>query len=454
MSPKRLGILSAIVVGLFAFIFFYERHLPSTQERMSRGDVIWDINEGDFARLIVNSGGQTFEFHRENDLSWKMVKPEVYPADDSTLNSIVFDFAHPSRMGETPESSTTPDYGLMTPRAVVTIVTKPKKGEKEGKSFTLSLGRDIPGTNTTAARVKGDNEIIFVSTNLVTDVTKPEASFKSRKIFSGAEADVTALSVTRGRGMLGFQKKNGIWWLTRPYDDLADTSAVSRLVDDLLAENVSEFLKLAPTDLSGDGLTTPIYRVTLSEKKKGAQTLDIGATRSDGKSVYARANGQTFAIDSTVTDELSREADAYRETRLVRFENPDVKSLTLTMGGKTRLFTRSSAGIGWLISGKPAASNSVEDFLTALSSITSTSFVPSRAAAPVAGGEETASIVLTMTGGHTWTISVRPHDRDEVAAAVSERPQELLVKNSDWNRAVAAARRITPEPPKTPGKKK
>jgi hypothetical protein len=154
----------------------------------------------------------------------------------------------------------------VTPRAVVTITSIHSKDPKDKKPeiHTLSIGKEIPGTDTVAARVKGENRTVFLRSSLATDLLKPVDDFKSKKIFAGSIADVGQLSILRGRGRIDFEKRKETWWMARPVTDLAASAPVTRLIDDLLAANVTEFLKIPKADLGGDGLAPPIYTVTMT----------------------------------------------------------------------------------------------------------------------------------------------------------------------------------------------
>jgi hypothetical protein len=441
MTTRRLGLLTALVVGLGVFIFFFERHQPTTQQRLDRGDVLWDINEGKIGSITVTRGNETLEFVRAPDDSWRMTKPEDFPADASLLSSLVFDLARPQRMGEASESVSGPDYGLMKPRVVVTVGAKQEKGKKP-ESHTLSLGNEVPGTDSVAARVQGENRIVFVRTTLASDLLKPAESFWSRKVFTGSSADVARITIARGRGQMEFEKKKESWWMSRPVADLADATAIDRLVGDLLGENASEFLKVADSDLAGAGLQPPIFTVTMTIAKK-PQTLEIGASRADGKTVYARANGKVFAIDSSVTEELSREADAYRETRLVRFDNSNVKSFTATEGGRPRTLVRD--GPDWTEAGKAVPSAGVEDVLTAISAVPVKDYLSAAESARVEPETETAGFKIDLKSGDSWTISVRPGEVEKrLAVKVSGRPAMLAVESADFDRVVAALKKLAP----------
>ena len=449
MSPRRFYSLLAVLFFLAVFIFFFERRMPTTQERLDKGDVVWDVNEGKIAKISIEREADTLEFVRGQGDAWKMAKPEIYAADTSSLASLVFDLARPAKQGEASESSAEPDYGLAKPRAVVTISTKEEK-DRPSESRTISIGKSIPGTETVAARVRGESRTIFVRETLATDALKPEEAYKSRKIFEGSAADITQMTILRGRGRLDVEKRKGDWWMTRPLVDRAGDAAVSRLAGDLLAENVSEFVKLGKNDLSGAGLAPPIYSVTATLSGKPV-TLEIGATRSDGKSVYARAGGQLFAIESSITDELSKEADAYRETKVARFENSAVASMTATLDGKTRTFSRK--GPDWKEGEKSLPTSSVEDVLTALASIEGKDFLSSSEFDGIRSHPEPLQMTIEQPEKSPISLSFRPVDSKRVAAKAADRPEALSIDSPSLERLTAAIRKIpagTPPPPPAP----
>jgi hypothetical protein len=439
MSPRRLAILTGVLLALFAFVAFFERKMPTTQERVDRGDLLWDVNEATIGKVEIGRDNTVIAFERDGD-AWRMTRPDAYPADPTTLPALVTELARPAREGVASAGATEPDYGLTTPRAVVTISAKDSKGAHP-EPHTLSIGREIPGTDTVAARVKGENRTVFVKSSLANDLLKPVDGYKSRKIFAGSALDVTHLVIARGRGRLEFEKRKERWWMTRPSADLAASAAVGRLIDDLLAANVADFVKIAKTDLAGDGLAPPIYTVTMTISGKPV-TLEIGATRADGKSVYGRSGGQTFALDSTATDELAREADAYRETKVARFENAAARKLVWTAGAAHREFTR--AGTDWKESGGTIPAASVDDVLTAIAALEGKDFLSEADYQKISSAPEVASFSVETTGGDVFSASVRAATTGNLAVKLADRAEALLVPPADFERVAAAVRKVVP----------
>ena len=453
MTLRRLGLLTGILAVLLAFILVLERRMPTTQERVDRGDVLWQVDEAKVAKIEIVRDNQMLEFTRTPPGDWKMVRPETYPADAGSLSSLVFDLAKPAREGEAPAAANEPDYGLVAPRAVVTITAIDSKAGKDGKAeaHTLSIGKEIPGTDTVAARVKGENRTVFVRSTLATDLLKPVDGFKSKKVFPGSLADVGQLTILRGRGRIDFEKRKEAWWMTRPESDLAASSQVTRLIEDLLAANVTEFLKIPRADLGGDGLAPPIYTVTMTVSKKPV-TLEIGATRSDGKSVYARSGDQTFALEATLTDELSKEADAYRETKVARFEAQNVRQVEWKTGGTGRSFSKD--GTEWKEAGRTVPAQAVEDVLTAIAALDGKDFLGEAATRALEAQPETSSWKISLATGESVSASVRPESPGRAAVKVSDRPSALLVPSGDLEKVLAAEKKVpaAPPPPAAPKK--
>ncbi|HLN92679.1 MAG TPA: DUF4340 domain-containing protein, partial [Thermoanaerobaculia bacterium] len=299
-------------------------------------------------------------------------------------------------------------YGLSKPSARATIVWKDPKKPGKKQSRTLEFGIDIPGTDVTAARVPGTSQILFVPAALAASVRKPADEFKSKDVFGGASLDVASIDVARGRGRLTLAKRNGIWWLEQPIADLADREVADRLSNDL------------------------------------------GSTRSDGNSVYATHEGQVFTIGNSIVDDLSKEAEVFRDKRLVRFERSDVSGITASaVGGKPRIFARQQAG--WTLGGKAVLASVADDLMTAILDVETSSFLDDAPLAAFAAHPAETELEIRLAAGPPWKVSIYPF-RGEYAAVVSRRPgafgvsSDAIAKVKGAIEKAAAAPRVTPAP--------
>lgn len=58
MKPRSLIVLALVVAGLAAFIAFYERELPSSDERRERQDQVLDVDAAEVDAVILRRPGE------------------------------------------------------------------------------------------------------------------------------------------------------------------------------------------------------------------------------------------------------------------------------------------------------------------------------------------------------------------------------------------------------------
>jgi hypothetical protein len=445
MSSRKLLILTGVVALLFAFIFFFERKMPTTSELAEKGELYWDLPENRVEKIVLEHGTDTVELVKAGE-SWRLARPDVYPADASAASDLATQLADLKKPGgESPEGAKPEDYGLAKPAAKVTFVwTEPSAPEKK-VSRSLEFGVDIPGTDLTAARIAGRPEILLVPASLAAAVRKGADDFRSKDVFGVSAADLTGVEVGRGRGRLVLARKGGIWWIEEPISDLADRDMADRLAGDLASLRVSEFLpKSAAGDLSALGLDPPIFRVTLTDAKGAKSVLDIGSTRSDGDVVYALRQGQVFTVGNTIVEDLSKEVTALRDRRLVRFERANVTGIDTSVGSTRHAFARKQAG--WSVDGRALLAGAADDLMTAILDVESKSILDDATAGELAGRPADWTIDVRLATGPGWSVKLHPF-RGEFAATVSRRPEALTVSRDAADRLRGAIEKAAAPPP-------
>ena len=447
MSSRKLLVLTGVVVALFAFIFFFERKMPTTGERQQKGDLHWDLPEDRVQRIRIERSGETVELARSGE-AWRLVKPEEYPADSFAASALASELADLKNPGGGPASDGKPeDYGLASPAASATIMWTEAKDSAKRLSRTIDFGIDIPGTDVTAARVRGSPGILFVPASVAASIKKPADELKSKDVFGASPLDVARIDVARGRGSLALAKKNGVWWLEQPLTDLADKDVVERLAGDLSSLRVAEFVpRSQAADLAALGLRPPVFRVTITDAKGAKHVLDLGSTRSDGNSVYASRQGQVMSVGNSILEELSREAVSFRDRRLVRFDRSGVTGVEARVGGARRSFVRSAAG--WSVDGRALIASAADDLLTALGDAESLAFLDDSQAKALALRQPDPEIVINLATGPPWKIALYPL-RGEFVSSVSGRPGAFTVSRETVDRLAAAIRKAATAPPAT-----
>lgn len=442
MSPRKLLALSAVVVVLVGFIFFFERRMPTTEERARKGDLYWDIPQDSVQKIEIVRGGETLEFQRAG-AGWRMARPDKYAADAFAVGSVLTDLAALRRAGGEDAAEAKPaDYGLEKPAAAATLVWSEASDPKTLKTRTVEFGAAIPGTDVVAARVTGTQKILFVPASVVTGLKKNVDDFESRELFGGAASEASKVEILRGRGKLALVRKDQAWWLAEPLSDLADGGEVDRLVAALSGLRAKEFVRGAQ-DLAAIGLSPPQYRVSLTGQKGAVTAVDFGATRADGNTVYARGEGQVLTVDRDIVDDLSKEADAFRSRILLGFHRGDVVSIESAFPKESYVLTQKDGG--WSAGTRPVLAGSADDVLTALLDLRVRDFLDETQAKglplPV------ATVTVRSKGAPNWTLSL--HSREgRMLARATPRPNGFVVDRDVPEKLEAAFRKaVAPAPP-------
>jgi hypothetical protein len=447
MSHRKLIVLTALVIALFAFVLLVERRMPTTGERLQKGDLIWELPEDHIESVRLERGGGTVELARSGPGSWRLVKPDSYPADGAAVSDVVSQLARLRRSGGDASEAKPEDYGFKPPSAKVTFWWKDDAKPGKKLSRALEFGIEIPGTDATAARVAGASTVLFVPTALALAVRKAPDEFKSREVLSAPASDAARLDVDRGRGHLSLVKKDGTWWLRQPLNDLAESGAVEKLIGALTALKALEFLPPPQGQgLASFGLAPAVFHVVLADGKGPGSSVDFGSTRSDGNSVYARRENQVFTVASTIVEDLSREAEAFREPHLVLFDRGAVAQLDGAFALAT--FSLSRKDGGWSQAGRPLTAPSVDDLLAALLDVRSKAFADEAAVQDLASRQAAATVTVKLSAGEPWTI--RFYSRGtEARATVSGRPGAFLVADNPVASLEAAFQKATAPPTAT-----
>jgi hypothetical protein len=447
MSHRKLIVLTVLVVALFAFVLLFERKMPTTGERLQKGDLVWELPEDHIESVRLERGSGTVELARSGPGSWRLVKPDSYPADGAAVSDVVSQLARLRRSGGDASEAKAEDYGFKSPSAKATIWWKDDAKPGKKLSRTLEFGIEIPGTDATAARAAGASVVLFVPTTLALAVRKAPDEFKSKEAFSAPASDAARLDVDRGRGRLSLAKKDGIWWLRQPLTELGESGAVEKLIGALTALRALEFLPPPQGQgLASFGLAPPLFHVVLADAKGPGTSVDFGATRSDGNSVYARRENQVFTVASTVVEDLSREAEAFREPHLVRFDRGSVTQLDGAFAHANFSVARKDGG--WSMAGRPLTAPSVDDLLTALLDVKSKAFTDEAAAQALASRQAAATVTVKLSAGEPWTIRLYPRGT-EAQATVGGRPGAFLVADNPVPSLEAAFQKAAAPPPAT-----
>lgn len=445
MRLARLLLLALVTLGLFSFIYFYERKKPSTEElRERQGKLFPDLASEKITKLIVHNRNGQFEFSKE-DGTWKLVAPIKDDADSGAVTSLLSQLANLKAertisVGEVKLS----DYGLDSPERWV------EAKDEAGGSYRVSFGQELPLGNNAPAITNGD-QVFLISKWILSDVDKDLSGFRSSNLLPFSTMEVNAITVVSPQGRLVAARSGSFWSLTEPVSDFADREEVEGILTDLAGGRIKQFL-----DEGGDaqtlGLANPRFTVTLVRKQGAPVTLKFGAEREEGgsKQVACQRGERLFWVEASTTSHLAKKPQEFRSGKLLPFSTWQVDKLVLERGAE-KLEVERKEGVWRKAGGGEVDSGSIFTRLNTLADLKVLAFDQPQPSGPPLGkvrilGQDELELEASFFPGS---------QQDQVLAVVKGRPNALAVdraKVEEVLAGVAATGKDTPSSVPAAGK--
>ena len=447
MKPRTLLILLAAVLGLGAFIWFYERELPSSEEREEIEKKVVNVEKDDVTAVTIeasrgrvrleriatpkSAAGKEDEEAPEAAAEWKMVEPFNTRADAFAVDRLLDSVTSLERT-RTLEDFNPKDVGLDKPRATVRLKTA--DGEK-----VLQIGAGVPTGGSLIAGLQGEKEAYVVPDSILTEFDRDPGDWRDRLMFRGERDAIQRITLRGAEGgpVVLAQRPDG-FWIEKPLVDRADREAVDGLLSDLSGLTAEQFAD-GPQPLAELGLVPPreVIEVVLKGQPK-PERIELGAPvtgeaapegQAAGELTWARAANTVFQVRTRLAESVRRAPAEWRARQLSALEVHDVESATVGDGKTSFQLTRSDTD--WkrgdtLISFLP-----VSDLLSAVTGAKADRLLtPQESQAMLAGRKPLFTFTLKGKETGEETLTVYPPLPEGVPARSSGRPTVLLLPKS------------------------
>jgi len=329
MRSRNLIILASVAIALGVFIYFVERHQPTTDDRLERIDRLFQELDGDaVVELELKTSHGPVRLAKTDD-EWRMVEPLDYPADVAAVKALVDAVANLDAERILPIGEVDPgDYGLDAPVLGVTLV------DSHGDRFSLAVGDETPLGSNRAVQRRSDKKIILVPGHFVASLDKDIDQWRSRDVVDLLEHDLESVEIETAEDRIKAEQGDGRWMLSEPLIDLADPDQMRSLVSELNTLRVSEFLS-DEADAPELGLDPPAFRVLLTPKDGGETlTLELAASEDEAGTVVCRRNGSDlFLVPSSIGTRLAKAPVLWRSDKVWPLTSWDVSKIEIA--GKT-----------------------------------------------------------------------------------------------------------------------
>ena len=469
MKPRTLLILLVAVLGLGAFIWFYERELPSSEEREELEKKVVSFEKDEVTAVTIEASRGRVRLERigtpepaakkdgeapeplSAGTEWRMLEPFTTRADAFAVDRLLDSVTSLART-RTLEDFNPKDVGLDKPRATVRLKTK--DGEK-----VLQIGAGVPTGGSLIAGLQGEKEAYVVPDTILTEFDRDPGDWRDRLMFRGEREAIQRITLRGAEGgpVVLTQRPNG-FWIEQPVavSDRADREAVDGLLSDLSGLTAEQFAD-GPQPLAELGLAPPreVIEVTFKGQPK-PERIELGAPvtgeaapegQAAGELTWARASNTVFQVRTRLAESVRRVPSEWRARQLSALEVHDVETATVGDGKTSFQLTRS--GTDWkrgdtLISFLP-----VSDLLSAV-----TGAKADRLLAPEGVRLAKPLFTFTLKGKETGeeTLTVYPPIPEGVPARSSGRQTVLLLPKSALQEIQKKVAEVKAAKPVTPAK--
>jgi hypothetical protein len=500
VRPRTLLVLLIVVVGLAAFIRFYERDLPSSDERAQRAKKVLDFKKDQVNRVRLTAAGTTVVLERQpapgapgakgkgaakpaatklpdalaalaaNTAKgpdapgeWRIAQPLQARADAAAVDRLLDSLVNLEKT-RTLDRVAPAEMGLDKPRGVVALTIAGARGET-----VLQIGATVPTTGQAIVAVAGRPQAYVVGDTLLSDVAKKPGEWRDRQMFHGDRDAIERLAWTVGSGpRVVLAKRGDRFWLESPLADRADRDQVEKLLSDLMGLNADTFLDAPPAPAAPPravlevvvaGQSQP-FRVELGASHPASSGApQPGAPETAGTLTAARAGATWFETRSALPETLARPLADWRSPLLSGLEVHQVDSAVVHDAQGALSLARS--GTDWKRGAATISYLPVSDLLFAVTEAKADRLLTPAEAAALGAGAGQPALSFELKGGQAGseTLSLYPPlagAAKGVPARGGGRDTVLLLPESklkDIRDRLDAVRAAKPLPPEKPAKK-
>jgi hypothetical protein len=453
MNPRNTWRWIAVAAGLFAFIFFYQRHVSRNGSAPVR--VLPSLKAAAVTSVQVRPGARAQIRADHTNGLWQLAKPLVYPAQAASIEKLLAElerltpapYITARELRDRPKADE--QYGFSNPQASIVI-------EQPEHPAHLLIGARTPPGDQVFLQVVGVDGVYVVDADLLKYIPRTPEDWRNTTLIDLKGLTFDRLSVTNGTKVFELRREatNKLWRMVYPLQARAYSARADDSLQLLQSVTVGQFIPDDPkADLEAFGFQPPDLEVAFGQGTNTVARLQFGKSlTNDTRLVYARRLGVN-AIVAVLKDLL---APWY--ARVNDFRDPSLVTLTAPVAavdvrGADAFSVQQQTNGAWRIlpQGFPADAGLVKDFLAALGALQIVEFTTDVATAPDLADKGLASptrqyilkSAATVSPGPTNAViaelSFGTNQADKVFARRADEPGSVYaVKLADFQRLPAA----------------
>ncbi|MEW6303198.1 MAG: DUF4340 domain-containing protein [Verrucomicrobiota bacterium] len=333
MSWKNTWILVGVAAGLFAFIFFVERRLPSNGNQANAPRlVLADYAAGDVTAVEIQVGEKSLRVERTNAV-WRVTAPVPYPAQQGRIQSLLEGCSKlRSQIAITTSEIANQqrglaDYGLHPPRITLRLFEGAKRQE-------VLIGDKTPVGERYYLQVGGKNEVYIVDDTFLQLLPRNMDEWRDNSMLNVRNLAFNRIEVRSGQRSFELQRDtNLLWHITKPMQARADNPKINRIVEELSLWPVRFFVSDDPNvPLEPYGLQPPQMELIFGQGSNDLAVVQFGhSPTNDTGLVYARRMSHTNVVlaPRDWLEPLRAPFTTFRDKRVLSFEAAQVEQIDI-----------------------------------------------------------------------------------------------------------------------------
>ena len=373
MKSKTTLILLVITAAVFAYMFFYERKAPTTEEAKRQAQNVVNFSREKIDGIVIQNGDDKIDLRRR-DKKWRLETPIKEQADSSLIENLLLDLESWQKDATIPAKELEADKGKLNEYGL----SKPKLRLKlRGKDAPREIlfGKDAALEGKMYVRLENSKETFLAAQSIKKEIEKKATEFRDRKLTDLITAQVSRVVLKTATGEMELQKKGDHWEIVKPLRARGDDQKIADLIAQMTTARIQQFVADDRGDLHPYGLAEPRGSITLfaqddksagrtdSSRGEQGQVLQIGgAAEKEKDQVYVRFSARAFVytLPKKIEEILNTKPNDVRDRHLVRIDTNILDRITIDAPGKgTTVLARKEEN--WTIgSRKNAPANSSE----------------------------------------------------------------------------------------------
>ena len=384
MNPRSTWRWIIVAAGLFAFIFFYQRHMSKSGGGPDR--VLPNLNAAAVTSVQVRPAAHLEIRADRTNGTWQLTEPLVYPAQTVSIEKLLVElerlkpasYITARELRDRPKADE--EYGFATPQASLII-------EQPSYTARLRVGAKTAPGDQVFLQVIGVEGVYVVDGDFLKCLPRTADDWRDTALLNLKGLAFDRLAVTNGAKVFELRRDaaNKLWRMAYPLQARANNTKTEESLQMLQSVRVRQFVPDDPkADLEMFGLQPPELEVALGQGTNTIARLQFGKSlTNDTRLVHARRVGLNaiVAVPKDLLAPWRASVNDFRDPLLVTLTAP---AAVIDVRGQDNFSVQQQTNGTWRVlpQGLPADAGLVGDLLSALSALQIVEFKEDVAIAP------------------------------------------------------------------------